>query len=206
MLFSEFQDILQELNTGATNPNYIGGILKLVLGKISRHKLPSRVKLANITTSGATSFNLNTLVTDFIDFKTQIGEGNKDRCIYFYQSSSLPFDLPLVNNSRFVDHTEGGYATLIGRTLKISLPSGMTVPANIYFPYYSKYLVLDDDGVTEKEKPENSNDTIISPSEFDDILIDGVLLYISRKEKEDSEYAKNVQEWEKRVQELVFLM
>ena len=55
------------------------------------------------------------------------------------------------------------------------------------------------------ETPVNSDDICLLPSVFDDVIIDGLLLYISRKEKESKEYEKNVIEWEKRLNDIIFL-
>ncbi len=202
MTYGDLQNILQTLNTGATNPDYLGKITKLVLGKIARRRIRARIKLASLATSGAFSLDLKTLLPDFLDLKMNAASG-KPTCVYYYESD-FPFFFDMADNSRFAEHTEGGYATLIGTTLKFSMPIGQSAPATIYFPYYSKYLVLDADGTTEKEEPSDNNDTFLLPSEFDDLLIDGNLLYISRREKESDEYTKNVQEWEKRLNEIVY--
>lgn len=202
MTYGDLQNLVQTLNTGSTNPDYLGKITKLVLGKISRRRLKSRVKLASISTGGSFSLDLRTLLPDFLDFKIDASSG-KPTCVYYYEGS-YPFFFEMSDNSKFAEHTEGGYATLVGSTLKFSMPIGESAPSTIYFPYYSKYLVLDSDGTTEKEEPSDNNDSFLLPSEYDDLLVDGDLLYLSRREKEDSEYTKNVQEWEKRLNEIVY--
>lgn len=204
MTYGDLQNVVQTLNTGATNPDGLAVITKLVLGKMSRRKIRSRVKLAEVSTGGLFTLNLNTLVPDFVDFKVDT-ENGKPKCVYYLEGDN-PVYLELVSNSFFQENQNCFIATLVGRTLKFTLAEGQSAPSKIYFPYYSKYLVLDADGVTEKESPSDNDDLFLFPSEADDVLVEGVLLYLSRREKEDSEYTKNVQEWEKRINEMVYYL
>lgn len=199
MQYSEYKNLIQELNTGHGLPTSIDNLCKIVLGKIARRKIKSSIKLATISTSGSLTLNLSTLLPDFIDFKTDAE--NKNRCIYYMLTAS-PMYFTITNHSRFVQETGGYNATLIGNTLYLSMPPGQNAPDTIYFPYYSKYLVEDNAGIA-KEKPENDDDVIIIPSIFDDLLVDGVLYYIARKEKEDSEFNKDTTEWEKRLNDIL---
>ncbi len=202
MLYGDAKTLIQALNTGATNPDSINLICKLVLGKMARRKLRDRVKLAEITTSGLTTLNLKTLLPDYFDLKITI-DNNKPKSVYYYQGD-IPIYLDLVNFTEFNEYISGGYVSVNGREINISVPFGQEVPSKIYFPYYSFYMVLDKDGSTEKETPVDNDDLLLFPSVFDDVFIDGVLLYLSRREKQDAEYTKNVQEWEKRLNDLSF--
>jgi hypothetical protein len=199
MQYLDFKTTVGDLNTGATVPASIDTITKLVLGKIARLGLTTRAKTKEITVSGNTEWILGSEIPDFVRFKVDA----ENKCIYFYQSTE-PIFLILTNPAEFVRHTEGGYAAIIDNKLKISLPTGMTSPTTLYVPYFSKYLVLDEDGTTEKENPEEDGDTFLFPSIFDDALVEGVLLYIKRRELNDYEFAKAVQEWEKSVSSLAF--
>jgi hypothetical protein len=206
MLYSDVLAVVQSINTGASNPQAVGLMAKLVLGKIARRCLPSQVKLFTINNVGLQKdflLGVPLLCPDFMQLKTD-GENN-NKCVYFYQSTN-PTYFPLVNNSRFREYTQGYYATMTGRTLSVSTPNAVNPPDKIYFIYYSKFLVLDKDGVTYKETPLNNNDVIVIPSEFDDVLIDGILLYIQRREKSDGEFNKAIMSWEKSLNDLMFLM
>jgi hypothetical protein len=210
MTYGDFQNVLQVLNTGATNPNQLGLICKLVLGKIARTRPRNRVKMASVSSSSVTQYNGNiyyitlTSIADFFDVKTDIGDRAKS-LLAFYFESDIPNYFELTNLSNLVAKSSGYYAAISGNRLYFTMAAGENVPATIRFPYYSYYLVLDQDGITEKETPSQTNDTFLFKSAFDDLLIDGVLLYISRREKEDSEYSKNVSEWEKRLNEQMLL-
>lgn len=199
MTYGEFQNVVQSINTGATNPDVIADLTKIVLGKIARRKI--RIKNAEISTGGLTEIDLKTTLPDFIDFKIEASTG-KPRCIY-YMKSGYPIFINLVDSEHFAKYVNGHYAYLDGKTLKISFNDSEDIPATLYFPYYSKYLVLDEDGSTEKIKPENADDEFLLDDLFDDVVLDGVMLYITRSEKENDEYTKAVQEWNKSLNDVI---
>lgn len=201
MTYAELQTIVYSLNTGNI-PDGVGLLAKLVSGKMTRKRLPNRVKLATIITSGSLSLSLSTLVPDFLAFK--LDPNNDNRIIYSLDSSDRPYFYKLVSSGEFAEHTSGGYAKLEGSTLTLKIDEGSTAPATIYFPYFSFYAWADGTTDVEKETPVNNDDYCVLPSAFDDVLVDGILLYISRREKESKEYEKNVIEWEKRVNDIIF--
>ncbi|HNV62869.1 MAG TPA: hypothetical protein PKN54_07955, partial [Candidatus Cloacimonas acidaminovorans] len=114
-----------------------------------------------------------------------------------------PIFYKLVSESEF-NETIGNRAKLAGSSLIFGTAPSDVVPATIYFPYFSSYCWEDASTGERRERPINNDDICLLNPVFDDVLVEGVLLYISRREKEDSEYTKNVQEWEKRVNELVY--
>jgi hypothetical protein len=210
MLFADVLTLVQSINTGASNPSAVSLIAKIVLGKISRHCLPSQIKKFTINNVGLQkTFLLGTsiLCPDFMKLKTD-GENN-NKCVYFYQATN-PTYFPLVSDSRFTEYTQGYYATLMGNLLKISSPTGINPPDTIYFNYYSKFLVLDKDDITYKETPTDNQDQILIPSQFDDILIEGILLYLERREKTNLKFIRgespSLVAWEKSLQSLLFNM
>lgn len=189
MTYGEAREIINTLQSGMAIPDNLGMIFKLVLGKIARKKTKSRVKIGEITVGSNTEFALGsaTYLPAFLALKPDAE--NKNKCIYYYQST-VPYFLRLTTPSRFAEHTEGGFSTMRGRTLEINFPEGIETVTTIYVPYYSKYLVLDADGSTEKETPENDDDEFLIGSEFDDVLIDLVLLYLKRADMDDAEFMK----------------
>jgi len=181
MKYSELKSTVKAVHTEAGLSTKIDNLAKLVLGKIARTRLKERIKIGEITPGSDTSWNIKTQFPGFFALKPNAE--NRNRCIYFYQST-IPYFLKQTNNSRFVI-AEGngcGGATLNGRTLSINLPTGFSVPDTYYVPYFSMFLVLDKDGSTEKEKPEEDDDTFLFDSVYDDVLIDGILLYLKRRE------------------------
>lgn len=201
MVYQDLIDALYILNTGSSTPDSLDLLTKLVCGKIVRRKPKSFQRLATITTGGLSSIDLRTSLPDFIDFK--LDPNNDNKIIYSLDSQNRPIFYKLVSDSLF-NETIGNRAKLEGKTLILGTEPNDVIPDTIYFPYFSSYCWQDASTGTRRERPVDNEDICLLDPIFDDVLVEGVLLYISRREKEDSEYTKNVQEWEKRVNELVY--
>jgi len=201
MIYQDLIDALTVLNTGSLTPDRVDLLTKLVCGKIVRRKPKSFERLAAITTNNLTTINLRTALPDFVDFK--LDPNNDNKIIYSLDSQDRPIFYKLVSESEF-NETIGNRAKLAGSSLIFGTAPSDVVPATIYFPYFSSYCWEDASTGERRERPINNDDICLLNPVFDDVLVEGVLLYISRREKEDSEYTKNVQEWEKRVNELVY--
>lgn len=198
--------MLSAVNTGNI-PDSIGLLTKLICGRITQRRLEDRVKLASLATSGNLAINLATTLPDFLDFKLRIDQNspdNKNKIIYSLDASGNPYFYQLVSPSEFSEHTQGGYAKREGRTITIKVDDGSTVPDIIYFNYYSFYAWRDSITGLEKEIPTNNDDECVLPSVFDSAIIDGLLLYVSRKEKESKEFEKDLASWEKSVSEVIY--
>lgn len=202
MNYGDVMTAIGSLNTGNI-PDNVDFLTKLICGKIARKRIPELVKLAEITTGGLKDFDLRILVPDFFDFKLDFS--NKNNFIYSLDSSNEPSFFKLVSPALFAQNTWGGFAKKVGPTLSISTIPGDAIPTKIYFPYYSFYCWQDADTGVTRETPVNNDNICLLPSVFDDVIIDGLLLYISRREKESKEYQKNVIEWEKRLNDIIFL-
>lgn len=201
MTYGDLQTLVYSLNTGNI-PDGVAFLAKLISGKITRKRLPDRVKLASINTSGSLVLNLRTLLPDFLAFKQD--PNNENKIIYSLDSSNNPYFYKLVSSGEFAEHTTGGYAKIEGSTITLKVSEGSTAPTTVYFPYFSFYAWADGTTNVEKEIPSSNDDYCVLPSAFDDVLVEGILLYISRREKESKEYEKNVIEWEKRVNEIIY--
>ena len=203
MTYKELQDVVQVIQTGATNPSKFAILTKLVLGKISRRRLKERLKIGEITTGAASEFILgsSSILPDFLALKTY--PENQNKSVYYIVSDS-PRYFQMTNHSRFREFIESGFATLDGRTLKLSYFSGDDIPGTVFVPYFSKYLVLDEDGITEKETPSNSDDTFLMDTVFDDALVEGILIYLTRRDKSAGEFNRAVKEWEQNLNEILF--
>ena len=201
MTYDDAVELITIMKPGGTIPDSIPKIMKLVLGKMARRRIISSQRTAEITTGGNSSFLLSTFIPDFFDFKLDLE--NKNRGPYFYNGTE-PCFLVVTNKSRFAQNTEGGYCCIDDRTLNVNFPAGYTIPTKLYVPIWSKFLVLDEAGVILKETPENGGDTFIFDSVFDDVFIDGVLLYLNRKDLDDNEYMKANGEWVKSLNEISF--
>lgn len=201
MIYGDLKNLIEDLHAGGDIPDSLDNLATLVLGKIARIRLKELITKGTITTGGETEFDMADLFPDFLAFKSDAE--NQNRCIY-YLESTIPFWIRLTNPSRFSLNTEGGFAYLQGRTLVIDWPTGATIPTYLYFHYYSKYLVLDENGSTKKEAPENDGDKFLFNSVFDDVFVEGVGLYLRRREMDDNEFIKASQEWQKSFKDIVF--
>lgn len=193
--------MVYSLNTGNL-PDKVEVLTKLVCGKIARKRIPSLQRLAAVSTGGATTINLRTALPDFFDFK--LDPDNDNRIVYSLDTDNVPTFYKLVSPSTFAQYTQGGYAKKEGSSLIISVPENVSTPTTLYFPYFSFYCFEDSNTLLRIETPINSDDECLIPAVFDDVIIDGILLFISRREKETNEYTKNVTEWEKRINEIIF--
>lgn len=201
MTYGELTEILSVLKPGGSIPDSLDVIIKLVLGKMSRRKLKCSQRTAEITVDGNTEFLLSTYIPDFFDFKIDI-VNNRKRGPYFYQST-VPYFIEPTTKADFNMRTSGGACMISDGTLHVNFPAGSNVET-LYVPIYGKYLVLDSAGGELKEKPENDDDTFIFDSSFDDVLVDGCLLYLNRKDLDDTEFMKANQAWINSLNELVF--
>lgn len=202
MTYQEVLDTIQVIQTGASNPTKIASLASLVLGKIARRKI--RTRLATITTGGNSSIELGiaTSLPDFISLKSSGGDFNK--CVYYLDASSTPVYMPIKPYSYLKSNPNAGFCAIEGNTLYLSTDDTGVVPATIYFPYYTSYLVYDNSTHAEKYSPSAGTDTFLFKNIFDDIFIDGILLYLTRREKQDKEYYKAREQWEKALNDLIF--
>ena len=202
MTYGDITETIYSLNTGNI-PDRVDFLTKLVCGKIARKRLNSLIRLAEITVNGSTVGILRDTIPDFFDFK--ISADNSRNAIYSLDSNGNTIFYPLLSSTDFAQETSAPCAKREGSILTLNFGNGYEAPTKIYFPYYSFYCWQDADTGVAMETPVNSDDICILPSLFDDVIIDGLLLYISRKEKESKEYEKNVIEWEKRLNDIIFL-
>lgn len=195
MTYGELTAVAEELNTGSSLPNSTDVIIRMICSKIAQRQPSDLLKKASITTSGSTSLNLRTLLPDFFSFK--LGVNNNDKIIYSLDSNNNPTYYKLGTPTVFADNTQGGFAKLEGRLLTISVRTGETTPSVLYFDYHSLYCWADYSTNNPILTPVNNDDYLLLNPSFEPVVIDGLLLYITRKEKDNKEYEKAVIEWEK---------
>lgn len=195
MTYQELKDVVQDLHTQAPLSSRMGILTKMVLNKIARKRPNFTRREAVIEVNGNTEIDLSSRLPDLIAVKKDVEKG-KD--ISYSMGSSTHF-FTMASYSKYKDFEYDNYAAIYNN--KLYLPKGRVLPEKIYIPYFSKNLVLDKDGETEKEKPENSDDSFLLDSVFEDVLVDGLLLYLKQRELDNSEYNKAKAEWEKSLQQ-----
>jgi len=156
------------------------------------HKFSWLMREYNLTLTGATSYNLTTLVPDLMQIYQIAGDtlSNKE----------MPYQSP----REFTMDVGGIKFTIKGRTLVFSGASPTT--GTLTIPYYSNYLVLDEDGVTRKKDFENDDDILVIPDDHFMVLVEGIMRFVYRKEalgkKDAQQYVKKVYLWDGRLAEI----
>lgn len=139
----------------------------------SAHKFRSLLREYTLTLTGATDYNLKTLVPDL-------------QKVYQVHDSSTE-----VGNRKLDEFnvTTGGHVfTFVGRTLRLK----EALSGTLTIPYFSNYLVLDNDLATRKLDFIDDADETVLPYEMTPLLIEGIMDYVYRKATR-KEYTKRVQ-------------
>jgi len=135
---------------------------------LNPHKFSFLLREATINLTGATDYNLRTLIPDLA---------------MVYQLSSPDNGQPQVgysplNEFNILSFSGGPRATLIGKTLRLGegFSSGTLV-----IPYYSNYLVQDVAGVRKLYFEDDDDESILS-EELMPVLMEGAMRFVYAKE------------------------
>lgn len=184
MTWSEIKSYLSNMNpesfdkyvnnndTGTATPSELARYARMVNYLISgySHKFSWAIREYSLTLTGATSYNLGTLIPDlsmvYRPYGTAFG-GNEP-------SYSKP--------SEFNIESGGQIFTIVGKTLKMkNSPSSGTLT----IPYYSNYLVETSGGTRQKDFLAE-NDVSVIPDTHTPMLLEGIQEYIDRREHRPS--------------------
>lgn len=133
------------------------------------HKFKCMLRNGSVTLDGSGEYDLGALLPD-LQVPMQVwGQQVGGREIGY---RSLP---------QFNVTVGGTLMTIMGKTLKVA-ENGVTGTLNV--PYYSNYLVLDEDGATRKRFFENDNDQSVLYDDMMPLFTEGIMAYIERREKE----------------------
>jgi hypothetical protein len=152
------------------------------------HKFSWALREATITLTGATDYNLATLIPD-LAMVYQIPPRSNDRSPVAYQ--------PLQEFN--ILFPGGGSATIINKTLRLSsdLTSGSMV-----IPYYSNYFVATSGG-TRQQYFTDDTDVSILPEEQTPLLVEGIMRFIYAKQNVNkgnaNQYTRSTILWDGRV-------
>jgi len=157
------------VKTNAGSPSEFAFYARLIHNRISGfpHKMSWLIREGTLTLTGAETYNLKTTFPDLVR-------------VYHIPTSQVGGREVPYQSLRDYNLTPSGGArmTIIGHTLKLS----GTLTGTLTIPYYSNYLVLDNDGTTRKLDFESDDDESIVPEEHTSILVEGILDYVRRKE------------------------
>jgi hypothetical protein len=135
------------------------------------HKFRCLIREYTLTLTGATEYALGTLIPD-LQKVYQVHDGSSEVGL----RSLAEFNI------------YGGISlAFIGNAMRLKEP----MTGTLIIPYFSNYLVADDDGVRKLDFTEDDDVTIL-PHELEPVLIEGIMDYVYRNATR-KEYTKRVQ-------------
>ena len=184
MTWEELQALFADQTQGISSQSITNANLqlymKLKLGKItSYYDWSFAIRTGTVATSSTSPVDLKTELPDI-----------KRPITFTGSSGDQPYEWELIpsRDYQLTSDGDGDYMDPRGKQLYLQTGTESSIPASINVVYFSKYLVIDDDGTTRKEKPENDDDTFVLPTEWEPLLLDGLQMYILRKHKKYAEY------------------
>lgn len=132
------------------------------------HKFSWTMREYNLTLTDATEYNLATLIPDLVRVYKPHGSGFPNESPSYRRQSDFDIDVG------------GNIISITGKILKIK---NGPVSGTLTIPYYSNYLVLDNDGITRKRDFESDDDTTIVSDENITALLELASEYLYRKEQ-----------------------
>lgn len=152
----------RENNVAFANPAQITSLENRALQTILREPgIRTVLKTTTITVNAGTdTYNLPADFKEVIQLISGVGGSNPIPFLY-----KLPDEYNLIISGFCYTFLERG-------KIRIKFPDINTLPtANITLDYWSRYVVLDQDGITAKEVWVNDNDTSLLEDEFDEFYI-----------------------------------
>lgn len=155
------------------------------------HKFKWALRSYTLTFTGATSYDLGTLIPDLVQVYQVVGESLPSR-----QATVLPLN-------EFNIITGGTVLTFQGKTLKVKNPP--TAGSTVEIPYFSNYLVATSGGTRQMDFTADTDVSII-PDEHAPMLIEGIMRFVYRKENtgkgKSNQYVRTVMTWDGRLADL----
>ena len=197
MNYGELKDVFQELNTGTNIFNSVNYITEMVLNEMAARRI-RRKTTTILNPTGLTEFVLATHIPDYVDVVD-------NKSIYAVDTTAQNTSYYIkVNNRKFQQEFRRGVSTVIDGKLKIQTFGDSVAPNPLKVDHFSRYLVANNSGV-EKSKPENTDDVFLINSVFEGALVEGLLLYSSRKERDSDEFLKARQAWLETLSSAIYL-
>lgn len=147
------------------------------------HKFSWLIREYTLTLTGATEYDLKTLIPDL-------------SMVFFVRGDSTPAGVgTYVSNPNIYRRQFGsGIFTIQNGILRFDTP---TTSGTLTIPYYSKYLVEASNGTRKLDFTADTDVTVV-PYEAIDLLIEGMQEYVYRKEKK-AQYVKTFRMFDGRV-------
>lgn len=195
MTYSDIQGLLASMRPSASSgfistsgtTSELAFYLRMVNSKLcgKAHRFSWTMREYSLTLTGATDYDLRTLIPDLIE-------------IYQVKGDSVPGYEMGFRDLREYNLSVGGVEfTIMGSTLRIK--NGAST-GTLVIPYYSNYLVVSNSGTRQLDFSDG-DDEWLGPPHLEPMLIEGVLSYFDRKEKEPIFTQKYIM-WDGRVADL----
>ena len=167
--------MMQEMFPGASSGFVSANALKLFCRKINMrlaggaHKFSWALREYSLVLTGATEYDLATLIPDFVQLY-QIPNSQS-------QGSEIGYQSP-----RSFNITVGGVSfTIMGNLLRFHNPP---TSGTLVLPYFSNHLVQTAAGVRQLDFEDGTDISVIPESWATEFMIEGLTEYYQRKEKE----------------------
>ena len=150
------------------------------------HRFTWTIREYTLTLTSATEYDLSTLIPDLIE-------------IYQVHGSTVPgYEMGYRDLREYNLSVDGIEFTIVGNLIRFKTPP--SAGGTLVIPYYSNYLVATDAGVRQLDFSGGA-DEWIGPSHLEPMLMEGVLRYYDRKEKEPI-FTQDTVMWDGRVVKL----
>lgn len=172
------------VETSSGSPTELAFYARMVNAEIAANpfKHSWRLREYTLTLTGATTYNLGTLIPDLDQVLQIVGDGLPNREAQYLSPSDFNFEIG------------GTWATIKGNTLEFKNPPSS---GTLTIPYFTKWLVKTSGGVYQQDFTDGTDISII-PDTHSQILIEGIIEYIKRKAGK-KEYTRTVQLFDGRV-------
>lgn len=188
MTYTELQTILSSMMPAASQGFISSPELKYYARMTNMqiaggpHKFTWMIREYSLTLTGATEYDLSTLIPDLI-------------CILQPHGTSVPgYEIGFQSPREFSMQVGSVAFTIVGGLLRIQ--NGPTT-GTLTIPYFSNYLVKSAGGTRQLDFTDGTDISVV-PNHATQLLLEGILRFYYRKEKEPV-YEETVQMWDGRV-------
>lgn len=184
MTWADFQALFADQSQGISSQNISVPNLKLYM----RMVLMKIASFYDWSFAIRTDGSVDTSSTSPVDLASELSDYK--RLITVTGSlADNPYEwelLPTKDYELTVDG-DGDYLDIRNKNLYLRTGTESSIPTTVNIVYFSNYLVESAAGV-RKIAPTENDDVFVLPAEWEPILLDGLTMYLLRKEKKYAEY------------------
>ncbi len=172
------------VETSSGSPTELAYYARMVNSEICANafKHSWRLREYTLTLTGASTYDLGTLIPDLDQVLQIVGDGLSNKEAQYLSPADFNFEIG------------GTWATIKGNTLEFKNPPSS---GTLTIPYYTKWLVKTAAGAFQQDFTAGTDISII-PDSHQQVLIEGIMEYVNRKAK-SKEYTRSFQLFDGRV-------